>query len=161
MRILLILASLLISSCATFENNEYIYGIKKGIIEWQGGSEKNETHVAGYSSYANTWHFVNQTSDIPAEQGITFAIEYETNFEDNDIVTLREIVEYPKKGLTNPSTGRTEYSSFLEHQTQGKDKTIMFYRLSEEWEVVEGLWVFRVEANGKEILREAFSVKGI
>ncbi len=155
MKSLSTILTLLLAGCATLEADI----TKQGIIEYQGVHVGNNEHVAGYTTSAGSYQFIQETNIVPAIKGISFAIEYTTSFSENRSVILREIVVYPKQGLTNPTTGKTSFSSYLEHSTSGFDKTMMFYQLSEDWEVVEGEWVFKVQANGKEILSRTFNIK--
>ena len=149
----------LLAGCTTFISDVSV--LKQGIIEYQGTHSINDEHVAGYTISTESYEFVQETDIIPAVKGIAFALEYTTSFREGEEVMLREIVEYPVSGLTNPVTGKTSYSSYLEHKTFGSDSNMMFYQLSEDWEVVEGKWLFKVEANGREIFNRTFYIKKI
>lgn len=159
MKNILLILVLAIAGCVSTDS--YVGDMRQGIIEWEGKKSINSEHIAGYSSTADSYWFVRETDVIPAQKGITFALEYETNFPEDKITTVREIVIYPEAGLTNPHRDKTTYYSFLEHETYGNDRTVMFYKLSEDWEVVEGEWIFKVEVNGKEIIRKKFTTDKI
>ena len=119
-------------------------------------------HVAGFASYYESYQIEKDTDEIPLFLNQQFGIIYQINKLDGfegKYARLREVITFPKGGLTNPANSETmRYVEFNDEVELGASK-LLGYMLSEEWELKSGSWIFEVYFEDELLIRKAFNVK--
>jgi hypothetical protein len=102
--------------------------------------------------------FTDYTTNIPAQLGTSFGIQYLINSSPKGAAfPVTCVILFPEGGLVNPR-GRVFQESSEELTTRIGRKTIYGYGFDEPWEMVAGEWVFEIWHKDTRLARKKFNV---
>jgi len=135
--------------------------VEFGVYEVEMGRRIDDRHtVAGYRSKAKRLVLREATDNVPAEQGVGFAVKFRlVGDEEGESVLITAVTRFPEPGLTNPETGVTRQYSQSAIQSAVGRIFLHGYRLSQPWEVVPGKWALELYHEGRLIGRKTFTVR--
>ncbi len=153
--LLLCMAAFSFSASAEVDQETVVQGLAK-----VSGVTRHSTpsHVTGTTVSFDDFEIVEETHIVPLKQGITMAIEYDIYTDPSKSTRVREIVQYPEGGLTNPETGINKDHSYVEWYSSGFERGRMSYSFFRPWVIVPGTWTFIVEVDGEISLKRKFFV---
>lgn len=102
--------------------------------------------------------FIEYTTDIPAELGLNFGIQYVINSSPRgDLIKVTSVIKFPQGGLQRPR-GRLYAESRDTHEVAIGRKTLHGYGFDEEWEMVPGTWIFELWYRDARLIKKTFNV---
>ncbi len=136
-----------------------------GIIEYRGEMTQfsDPESIAGKISYGieNKAYFINKTVDIPLKKGVIFGYRWKiVGVVPGKKINITYKVSHPM--LTSPN-GYTSKGSEGVFEITPKDRTydmINAYKLSEDFEMIKGIWTISVLRDGEIIAEMSFNVGG-
>ena len=111
----------------------------------------SDTTASGGYNVTEGVIFKNKTTNIPAEKGISFGIKYVVNGEpEGSKVKLKVVAIHP------PIKGRTKSSAMVDAKvgTWRAD----FYTFNENYELLEGEWIFQIYDRDNLLIEKSFTV---
>ena len=124
-------------------------------------SEKieEENAATGYRSVPSKVEFAQKTNIVPAKMGTSFGAKFAIlGDEVGAPVTVRVVTRYPEPGVTNPETDKVFLTDEYSLEANVGDGFLHAYRLSNEWEVLEGTWIIELHHDGRLIGTKTFEV---
>ncbi|MCH8257082.1 MAG: DUF3859 domain-containing protein [Proteobacteria bacterium] len=102
--------------------------------------------------------FIEYTTDIPAQLGLNFGIQYVINSSPRgQHIRLTSVVKFPQGGLQRPR-GRLYAESRDTHEVAIGRKVLHGYGFDEEWEMVPGTWIFELWYRDARLIKKTFNV---
>lgn len=143
---------------ASNELSTYIY--EYGIYSLTGGEKIDEKDAStGYRSVPSKVEFVERTHIVPAKVGTSFGAKFAILGDNVGApVTIRVVTRYPQQGVTNPDTGKVFLTDEYSLEANVGAGFLHAYRLSHDWEVVEGTWTLELHHEGQLIGTKKFKV---
>jgi len=106
------------------------------------------------------WHFVSDGTDIPAEVGTRFGIEFRLDGEPlGEGVTLYLALSFPPQGLRNPNTGALLHGTRIAFpNVKIGALTLLGYGFDNAWEIVPGAWTEQIWYKDQMLAERTFTV---
>ncbi len=120
---------------------------------------ENPDAITGESAFVDGVRWLKKTTKVPAEQRVSFGIEYVVNSDSNEAIELEEVIVYPVAGLTNPETGKNQRQESFPAQAISGEPTLTCYTFDYPWEIVTGTWTFQVHSGDTLLLEKSFLVE--
>lgn len=104
-----------------------------------------------------TLEFVEDTDRIPLRKGVQFGYRYWLKFpSDQNQIGLRRVLIHPEMTLPDGSKVTQSERKISMRATHGIVTSIDAYALSEDYELVEGEWIFQIWHKGKMLAEQQF-----
>ncbi|MDD5674281.1 MAG: DUF3859 domain-containing protein [Chitinivibrionales bacterium] len=133
------------------------YGITKSTgLE----SQKYDKAVAGKVFAVKKDSIVSQTDTIPLKIGVEFGLRYELISKNKTALKYPITCEviYPRN-MTNPQNGRSERAWSFKTFDSGNVPCFSGFEFSDNFELLEGKWMFKVTVGDKSIQKTFYCVK--
>ena len=130
---------------------------------YQGGEITKKiddpSHAIGFHTQSKGDKFVRQTTDVPAQVGVSFGFRYRiVGSRRGDPVSLTRITRFPAEGLRNPARNGTYYrNEILSHWKIG-DEAGATFTFDAPWEAVPGTWVIELWQGDRKLAEQSFNV---
>lgn len=103
-------------------------------------------------------YFVDFTTEIPAELGTGFGVQYVINSTPKGgEIDVVNVIRFPGEGL-QPPNGRTYTESREHRRIKVGYRDFYGYGFDRPWEMIPGEWVFEVWHHNARLLRKKFTV---
>jgi hypothetical protein len=103
--------------------------------------------------------FVKQTSEIPAQLGTEFGVQYRVNTTPKgSLLKIHTVVVFPEGGLTDDKGRVYEKSTESFNITIG-EKSFYGFGFDEPWEMVPGKWVIQIWHKQSRLMERSFNVR--
>lgn len=151
-----------------------VLGCSSGVLEGD-----LYTEITGYGIYTSEvvktfkdesitsgeWHktknskMIKTTTKIPMKLGTVFGVFYNLKGKpEGTEVKLRRVTTFPKQGLNNPKTGKTNYKDEFYLNKIIMNNSMTGYGFDNEWEMVPGTWTLQLWDGDNKILEQSFTV---
>ena len=119
-----------------------------------------DPHTAtGTRKFIKNVVFTDQTYKVPAQLGTRFGFgAVLVGKPEGRSVTVRRVTLFPKKGITNPVTGKTTYQDEAMLSKVIGAESHFGYSFDHPWEMVPGPWTFQVWYGDQKLLEQTFTV---
>jgi Domain of unknown function (DUF3859) len=163
MRIILAFVLLLLVSSGAFAQQPQLdrieideFGVYSANKE---GQVKAPDTAAGVVEQLDKMHLATSTRTVPAQAGTRFGFHFKVvGAPAGAMVPLRMVTMFPFPGLKNPVTGkRSIQNEYAIAQAIGTG-AYGGYTMTDDWEVVPGVWTFQIWYLGKKMAEEKFTV---
>jgi hypothetical protein len=123
------------------------------------GQQAVSTTAAGTVSTLNDIQLAATTRTVPAQQGVRFGFRFVVvGAPAGAIVPLHMVTIIPPPGLTNPATQQTKAQSEYDTTAPIGQTWYKGYTLTNDWEVVPGVWTMQVWYQGQKLAEQQFTV---
>lgn len=150
--------AILLSACATTPEERGDVQYEFGIVEYGEVDTIDEPdHIAGKHSFANAKR-IKTTSRIKVMQGRAFGVQFVLpTFYEGQEVLVKQVIEFPDSGLTNPTTKETSKTVEIENLVYYSDEPyLLAYILDQPWEMKKGKWKFSISLNQTKYIDHEF-----
>ena len=132
------------------------FGIYSGTTE---SAVPDPSAAAGKIERAEKLRLVASTRSVPAEKGVRFGFHFKVaGAPPGTVVPLRMVTIFPMGGLRNPAAAQpqrqNEYVLGVAIGAGGYGG----YLMSEDWEVVPGIWTFQIWSGDRKMSEQHFMV---
>lgn len=152
----LLVALLCVAGCATSPKTVPL------TLNWAGLYDVNKVRSAAPSSEMNVGipnsRLLSRQDRVPAQAGTLFGLNFTIpRGVVGEEVTLRRVIRFPTPGLTNPQ-GQLLVQNDKTLKVRAGHPFTTGYRLSEDWEIQEGEWIFEIWQDAQLLLSHPFYV---
>jgi hypothetical protein len=135
------------------------------IVEWglfrldRDGKVPAPRGATGETTLVRNIRLEQATTTVPALLGMKFGLRLKVvGSPPGATVDLRTVFRLPTRGITNPRTGRTYFSTEFDMGATIGDVTYRGYQFDYDWEVEPGPWVLEVWHDGRKLAEKTFMV---
>jgi hypothetical protein len=154
----MVLAS--VGACAQVPQVDRIDVVEYGLYTANTDSRRAEPNTATgtVSMISNIQHAVT-TLTVPAQQGVRFGYRFVVaGAPAGAAVPLHMVTVFPPPGLTNPATQQLKARSEYDVTVPIGTTEFRGYNLTNDWEVVPGIWKIQVWYQGQMLAQQEFTV---
>lgn len=130
------------------------YGIYKHV-----GEKKTVYAPETATSYSTFGNFVRvkKTDKIPVIKGISFGFKWSANgFQDSDKIKITHLLVHPPIRMPNGKVSEESLETYFYKPVNGMISHTEGYSFTEDYELVDGKYVFSVIYNNKVIIKKTF-----
>ena len=150
----------MVSSVVFFSSNHVKPITNYGLCQFgDTNTFENPNAVTGESAIVHGVRWLRKTTQVPAQQGVSFGIEYVIHSQADELLQLEEVIRFPSAGLTNPATGKNQQQESFPTQIIAGEPSLTCYTFDYPWEIVTGTWTFQVYSEGQQILEKSFRIE--
>lgn len=120
---------------------------------------KDPNAITGESATVGGVRWLKKTTKVPAQQGVSFGIEYVINSDSDERLELEEVIVFPPTGLTNPETGKNQKEDVFPTEIFPGEAVFTCYTFDYPWEIVKGTWTFQVRSGDQLLLEKSFLIE--
>lgn len=142
------------------QNLPYGKATKYGLFRERGAGWIQDSAKTGTGKVIRgaTLEFVEDTNRVPLRTGVTFGYRYWLKFPpDQNRASLRRVLIHPEMTLPNGSKVSRSERNIGKKTTHGIVTSIDAYALSEDYELVEGEWVFQLWSEDRLLAEQIFT----
>jgi hypothetical protein len=123
-------------------------------------SRAGQLSPTGTIGSAVNWHFVSDATDVPAQVGTQFGIEFRIDGKPvGDGVTLHLVLNFPPQGIRNPNTGDLMHKANIAFpNVKIGALSLLGYGFDSAWEIVPGVWTEQIWYQDRMLAERSFTI---